>query len=205
MTVKFEMLDRFIEQKEKAAQAFNEFVRREEEAYQEYLSLKAQYEQLIQTSVLEEKDVTKELDNLSEQIEKAKKVYERRKQERAIFSVNNPHLKQITSEDVVRAWNEEFVPEFKKQVFDDVLKNLLRAKYEYAKAFLAYHDAVAEFERMRHEARSAVGDGYYYKFNGIELNTVDQIERYFITIKDLYDFNNKKKFHNLSNMLRRKI
>ncbi|GCD81926.1 hypothetical protein PTHTG4_09880 [Parageobacillus thermoglucosidasius] len=192
MTVKFEMLDRFIEQRKKANQAFDEFVRREKEAYQEYQSLKAQYEQLIQKSVLEGKDATKELDKLSEQIEAAKKAYERRQQERAIFSTNNPFLKEITSEDVVRAWNEEFIPEFRKQVFDDVLKNLLRAKYEYAKAFLAYHDAVAEFERMRQEARSALGDGYYYKFNGIELNTVDQIERYFITIKDLYDFNNKK-------------
>jgi hypothetical protein len=192
MTVKFEMLDRFIEQKEKATQAFNEFVRREKEAYQEYQSLKAQYEQLVQKSVLEGVDATKELDKLSEQIEKAKRAYERRQQERAIFSTNNPLLKEITSEDVVRAWNEEFIPEFRKQIFDDVLKNLLRAKYEYAKAVLAYYDALAEFENVRNEARRQVGDGYYYKFRGIELNTVDQKERYFIRESDLYYLDNKE-------------
>ncbi|GMN97972.1 hypothetical protein [Parageobacillus thermoglucosidasius] len=190
--MKFELLDKFIAQKEKASQAAAELARREQEAYQEYLSLKTQYEQLLQKSVLEGKDATKELDKLSEQIEKAKKAYERRQQERAIFSTNNPFLKEITSEDVVRAWNEEFIPEFRKQVFDDVLKNLLRAKYEYAKAVQAYHDAVAEFERMRQEARSELGDGYYYKFRGIELNTVDQQERYFITRRDLYYFDNKE-------------
>jgi hypothetical protein len=192
MTVKFEMLDKFIEQKEKAAQASAEFARREQEAYQEYLSLKAQYEQLVQTSVLEEKDATKEIDKLAEQIEKAKKVYERRQQERAIFSVNNPYLKEITNEDVVRAWNEQFIPEYRKQVFDDVLKNLLRAKYEYAQAVLAYFDTIAEFERMRYEVRRQLGDRYQYKLNDIELKTVDQIERYFITAKDIYYLSNKE-------------
>jgi hypothetical protein len=190
--MKFEILDRFIEQKEKAQQAFDEFVRREEEAYQEYLSLKAQYEQLLQNSVIEGKDATKELDKLSEQIDAAKKAYERRQQERAIFSADNPFLKEITADDIVRAWNDEFIPEFRKQVFDDVLKNLLRAKYEYAKAVLAYYDAVAEFERVRQEARSQLGDSYYYKFNGIELYTVDQHERYFIRESDLYYLNNKQ-------------
>jgi hypothetical protein len=192
MTVKFEMLDKFIEQKEKAFQAAAEFERREQEAYQEYLSLKAQYEQLVQKSVLEEKDATKEIDKLAEQIEKAKKAYERRKQERAIFSSNNPYLKEITNEDVVRAWNEQFIPEYRKQVFDDVLKNLLRAKYEYAQAALAYFDTIAEFERMRYEVRRELGDRYQYKLNDIELKTFDQIERYFITAKDIYDISNKE-------------
>jgi hypothetical protein len=183
--MKFELLDRFIEQKEKANAAATELARREQEAYQEYLSLKTQYEQLIQKSVLEGKDATKELDKLAEQIDKAKKAYERRKQERAVFSVSNPFLNEITSDDVVRAWNEEFVPAFRKEKVEPALEQLLAAKKAFVGAVFKYYSVIDEFERERSACRSELSQSYYYKLNDVALKTQDEVNRYFITDFDL--------------------
>jgi lysophospholipase L1-like esterase len=183
--MKFELLDRFIEQKEKANAAATELARREQEAYQEYLSLKTQYEQLIQKSVLEGKDATKELDKLAEQIDKAKKAYERRQQERAVFAVNNPFLNEITSDDVVRAWNEEFVPAFRKEKVEPALEQLLAAKKAFVDAVFNYYSVIDEFEREQAACRSELSQSYYYKLKDVKLQTQDEVNKYFITDFDL--------------------
>jgi hypothetical protein len=193
VNMKFELLDKFIEQKQKAAKAAAELARREQEAYQEYLSLKAQYEQLIQKSVLEGKDETKALDKISEQIDAAKKSYERRKQERAIFSADNPFFREITSDDLVNAWNNEFVPAFRKEKVEPALEQLLAAKKAFADAVFNYYSVIDEFERELFACRSELADSYYYKLQSVELKTRDEVERYFITDRDLRALERREK------------
>jgi hypothetical protein len=191
MTLKFDLLEKFIEQKQAIQKVAEEMNRKIAQADEEYNSLKAKYESTLKEGIAKGKDVSKELDEISEKIEKAKKACQRRREERDAYWALRP-LEKIKSEDVVNAFNNDFIPEFRKQRFDEVLKNLLRAKYEYAKAVLAYYDALAEFESVRNEARRQVGDGYYYKFHDIALKTVDQKERYFIRESDLYYLDNKE-------------
>jgi hypothetical protein len=193
VNMKFELLDKFIEQKQKAAKAAAELARREQEAYQEYLSLKAQYEQLIQKSVLEGKDETKALDKISEQIDAAKKSYERRKQERAIFSADNPFFREITSDDLVNAWNNEFVPAFRKEKVEPALEQLLAAKKAFAYAVFNYYSVLDEFNRELFACRSELADSYYYKLQSVELKTRDEVERYFITDRDLRALERREK------------
>ena len=185
MTLKFDLLEKFIEQKQAIQKVAEEMNRKIAQADEEYNSLKAKYESTLKEGIAKGKDVSKELDEISEKIEKAKKACQRRREERDAYWALRP-LEKIKSEDVVNAFNNDFIPKFREQRFDEVLKNLLRAKYEYAKAVLAYYDALAEFESVRNEARRQVGDGYYYKFHDIAIKTVDKKERYFIGESDLY-------------------
>jgi cell fate (sporulation/competence/biofilm development) regulator YlbF (YheA/YmcA/DUF963 family) len=185
--LKFDLLEKFIEQKQAIQKVAEEMNRKIAQADEEYNSLKAKYESTLKEGVAKGKDVSKELDEISEKIEEAKKVCQRRREERDAYWALRP-LEKIKSEDVVNAFNNDFIPKFRKQRFDEVLKNLLRAKYEYAKAVLAYYDALAEFEYVRNEARRQLGDSYYYKFNDIAIKTVDQKEHYFIRESDLYYF-----------------
>jgi len=191
MALKFDLLEKFIEQKQAIQKVAEEMNRKIAQADEEYNSLKAKYESTLKEGIAKGKDVSKELDEISEKIEKAKKACQRRREERDAYWALRP-LEKIKSEDVVNAFNNDFIPKFRKQRFDEVLKNLLRAKYEYAKAVLAYYDVLAEFEQVRNEARRQLGDGYYYKFHDIALNTVDQRERYFIRESDLYYLDNKE-------------
>jgi hypothetical protein len=185
MEMKFELLDKFIEQKQKESETMQEFIRKEQEAYQEYLSLKAQYEQTLQQAVIEGVDATKELDKLNEQIEKAKKTYERRKEEKAIYTANRSSLQKIKADDVVRAWNEEYVPAFKKEKVEPALNELLAAKKAFVDAVFKYYTTIDEFEKERIACRSELSDLYYYKLNDVELKTQAEVNRYFITDFDL--------------------
>jgi predicted RNase H-like nuclease (RuvC/YqgF family) len=188
--MKFEILDQYIEQKRKTEEVFNEMIKREQEALEAYHAKKAEYETTIKRAAIERKDLTKELDKLDDEIAKAKAAYERRRKEREIYSQTRP-LEQIKSEDVVNSFNNELIPAFREMRFNPVLKRLLKAKYEYAKAVEDYYSALSEFEDIRREARRELSDHYYYKLQDVELKTQQEVERYFITRYDIYDLDNK--------------
>jgi hypothetical protein len=189
--MKFEILDRLIEQKEKTAKVYEEMFQREQEALEAYNAKKAEYEATIKRAAIEGKDLTRELDMLDEEITKAKVAYERRQKEREIYSQTRP-LEQIKAEDVVDSFNNELIPAFRELRFNPVLKRLLKAKYEYAKAVEDYYSTVSEFEDIRREARSELSDHYYYKFQDVDLQTRSEFERYFIRESDLYYLDNKQ-------------
>ena len=71
-----------------------------------------------------------------------------------------------------------------------MLKRVLKAKAEYAEAVLDYKAAVREFEELRSEARGELSDHYYYKLANADLQTRQEVEKYFIANGDLYDLSN---------------
>ncbi|MED0670206.1 hypothetical protein [Aneurinibacillus aneurinilyticus] len=194
MKFKFPMLDKFIAQKEKRSQEHGELVRREQSALETVHALKSKYEQVLRDSLVAKKDATKELDELHDKIEAAERAYARRKQERGMF--HSVFKEEITTQQVVDAWNNEFIPQFREQRFDAVLKRMLEAKREYVAAVLDYYQAVNEFENIRSEARSELSDHYYYKLNGIELDSVPKQEKYFMDERDLRLLFNYKEIPN---------
>lgn len=185
--MKFEKLEQFIEQKQNTGKVFDEIVKREQDALERYQAKKSEYEATIARAAIEGKDLTKELDRLDEEISKAKAAYERRHKERNIYSQTRP-LEKVKSEDVVNSFNNELIPAFKEARFNPAIKQLLRAKYEFAKAVQDYYAAVREFEDIRYEARSELSDHYYYQLKEVALQTVKEQELYFITTADLRDF-----------------
>ncbi|MED4729192.1 hypothetical protein P9597_13785 [Aneurinibacillus migulanus] len=183
MKFKFPMLDKFIAQKEKRSQEHGELVRREQSALETVHTLKEKYEQVLRDSLVAKKDATKELDALQDEIDAAEKAYARRKQERGMF--HSVFKEEITSQQVVDAWNNEFIPQFRERRFDAVLKRMLEAKREYVAAVLDYFQSVKEYEDMRYATRSELGDEYQYKLQSIELNNTPQQEKYFMSVLDL--------------------
>jgi hypothetical protein len=186
--MKFEKLHQYIEQNQKGEQLTQEMIKREQDALNLYQAKKAEYEALITSSVIGGQDKTAELDSLDEEIKQANAAYLRRKKEREVLSLTRPWA-EISSEDVVASFNNELVPQFRQERFDQVLKNLLKAKFAYVQAVEDYHAAVKEFNGIRAEAREELSDTFYYKLKDIELQTNAEVEKYFLTNTDLFDLN----------------
>jgi predicted nuclease with TOPRIM domain len=189
--MRFEKLEQFIEQKQNTGKVFDEMVKREQDAFEHYNSKKAEYEATIARAAIEGKDLTKELDRLDEEISKAKAAYERRHKERFIYSQSRP-LEKLSSEDIVSSFNNEFIPAFRKEVYDNAEKALLRAKVEYVKAVQSYYAAVDEFEGYRQDVRYELGDHYQYQLKSIKPGTVSHTEKFFISGGDIYDLEGRK-------------
>lgn len=199
MTIKFEVLEQFIEQKEATSKAHGEMAEREAKAKEAYFAKVAEYEAMITKGAVEGKDMTAALDKLDEEIQKAKAAVARRAQEVQIYAAAQP-LSKIKPEDVVTSFNTEIIPAFKRERFDAVLKQLLKTKSEYAKAVLDYKATVREFEGIRTEARSELSDHYYYKLQNADIQTVNEHDLYFITSGDIFDLNGGQPLRSLENV-----
>ncbi|MFB6362494.1 hypothetical protein ACFCP7_00350 [Paenibacillus elgii] len=181
--MKFDLIQKFIEQKEQRQREFDELVRREASALEEVQALKAEYEKTLRDSLVARKDSTSELDSLQERIETAEKTFARRHLEREMYSsVVKP---EITAQDVVDSFNLDFAPAFKEKHYNPVLDRLLDAKQEFIDAVMEYHAVVADFEQERYSARSELSDHYYYKLHDVEIQTQAATDHYFITSADL--------------------
>lgn len=180
---RFELADKQLEQRESKHQVVMEMAEREQKAQEEIVALKLQYEQAMVASVSAGKGVTAEVDALGVKVEEAEKALKRRQQERQVYSlISQPGA--ITADDIVREWNEVFVPEIRKELLEPVLKEMLRAKKAVIDASIAYRKLMKEFEAERYRVISIAGDGVQYKLNDIAFQRTDEREKYFVTRYD---------------------
>jgi DNA repair exonuclease SbcCD ATPase subunit len=188
--MRFEYLDKFRESKKKKHEELKELARREKASLEEVQALKARYERIIRESLTAKKDATKELDALSDQIEKAEKTFERRQHERRLFR-DMRSANEISAQDVVDKWNAEFVPQFLKEKRDPALERMLAAKKELEKATEEYFDVIAQFDNEKQAVQSELGgwgSKYYYKLRDIDLKRR-------LEIVDYFSANDKKEEH----------
>ncbi|MFT9848971.1 hypothetical protein [Aneurinibacillus sp. REN35] len=188
--MKFEMLDKFVAQKESRASAHQELLKREQSALETVQALKAKYEQMLRESLVSGQNKDAELDALDKEVASAITAYERRNLERVSYTNIVPE--EITAQNVVDSWNKDFVPQFRKKRFDAVLEKLLETKKAFANAVLDYHATIAEFNAEKSYVIGEVSEKYQYKLQSIEFAYRTDIERYFITDNDLYELENRQ-------------
>lgn len=182
--MKFEYLNQLIAEKQSRTAEHELMIRREASALEDVQALKAEYERVIRESLAVGKDSTKDLDAITDKLETAQRAYDRRHQERLLYSSVKPA--KITGQDVVTEWNTVFAPQFREQRFGPVMERLLAAKREIVDAVMDYHAAVREFNDQRTLTRGEVSQSHYY-----ELKDADPIlmqtdtEKYFVTDMDL--------------------
>lgn len=181
--MKFEFIEKFIEQNNKRNSKGQEYAKREQDAIEQVHALKYEYEKTIAESVKSDKPEDKKLDELASKIEAAEKAVERRTEERYLFSTVAQD--EISSDDVVDAFNNDFAVKFKEKKLDPALDRLIAAKKELAAAVFNYYGVVEEFDQEKQNARFELGDSYQYKLKGIEMADRRSIEKYFVTDKDL--------------------
>jgi hypothetical protein len=182
----FKMLDDFIAQKQNIEAKHAEMLQRESDAFEAYVAKRTEYERTITRSVTDGKDLTRELDKIEDELTKAQSAYKRRQEEMTVFKQSRP-LEKISAQDVVDAFNGELVPTFKKERFDSVLAQLLKTKYEYAKAEMEYYSTLKEFEGIRLSVKAELGDHYQYKLQSVDLKTMDESKKYLLKDADLKD------------------
>lgn len=201
--MKFEMLSRFIEEKQKKEEEHQQLVLRERSALEEVHALKMKYESVLRDSLKERSDKSKELDQLGEKIEKAEKTHKRRMEERQLYS----HVvkAEITSNDVLVSWNSEYRPAFKEQKIDPVLERLMNIKSELAEAFLQYHDLLREYNAEKNFTANEIGDSYRYQLLGVEFDYRSEMEKFLITLNTLHDLESKQIPRDVIAALRHKL
>lgn len=199
--MKFDYIEQYESQQEQRQSDFDELVRRESSALEEVHALKAEYERVLKESLASRTDATTELDTLQDRIEAAQRTFERRREERNMYSsVVKP---EISAQDVVDKFNNEFIPAFKQERLTPVLDRLLAAKQELIDAVMEYHSTVKEFENERFRTRGELSDSYYYKLRSVEPQQQAEFNHYFVTDWDIHklargerpDFNKERKIN----------
>jgi Glu-tRNA(Gln) amidotransferase subunit E-like FAD-binding protein len=182
--LKFDFIDKVKEQRDKRMQDYMDMAAREEEAKREWLALKQQFEQTLIKGIHDKQDVTKELEQLNEEIEKAEKTYKLRQREREVYR----RIKQeeaITTDDVLREWNEVYYPKVKEERLGPILKRMLRAKRDYVQAVLEYRGLVREIDDEINSVCNIVGDSIRYRLSKVSFNFRQEREKYQLTAADL--------------------
>lgn len=160
-------------------------------ALEQVQALKAEFEAAMRRSLETGQDAGKALDALSVRIEEAERVFQRKDREWQLAgSVMQP---KITSDYVVTAWNTEFKPAYKKEVFDPAAAAVLAAKKAYVAAVQQYKSVVREYGDKRYAAASELNPSdpgrYVYKMTDVDFQYTTETDVYFIKEGDLYDLN----------------
>jgi hypothetical protein len=184
VNLKFDFIEQFIAQKQGRQVEHATLVQRATSALEEVHALKAEYEKILRESLVVRKDSTKELDAITERIEKAQTTYERRDAECQMYSRVVPE--KITADDVLVKFNDEFLPAYKEERYNPVLQRLLAAKQEYIDAEMEYKQVIADFENERQRTRGELSDSFYYRLKDIGFQRTIEREHYTITTSDLF-------------------
>lgn len=174
MTLEFKKLDEYLTQHKGIADKQSQLNRAATNALEAYQAAKAEYEATMRRGLVEGVDVTAELDQLDEKVSEALKQYERKKRESETFSALDKSY-AVSKDDVLNAWNGEFLVEYKQSKLDQVLKSMVNAKEKYVSAVQKYFECVDEIDDIRSDVLSSLGEHYYYKLHHIKFaNTVDR-------------------------------
>jgi hypothetical protein len=191
--MKFEKIEEYRKQSEDYLAQQTERGCQRASALEEVQALKAEYEKLMRDSLVSGTDASTELDELSDKIAAAERIYERKNREYQVASTLYNHT--VTKEDVVAAWNAEFKPQFKTEKFDPVASALLTAKLAYIDAFQAYREVVKEYADVKEDVLSTLApsgdDGKYrYKLEEVDFQFTTETDTYFVKQEDLYYLGN---------------
>ena len=179
MTLEFNKLDEYRAERRQHAEKVGEKQRAMDSALEAHHAAKASYEATIRRGVVENIDVTAEVDAADDLVQSTAKEYERRKREYQV-ATSLGTVTKISADDVWAAWRDEFLPHYRATKFDGVLANLLAAKKAYADAVSAYHDCVREVEDLASDVRDTLGDNYYYKITGVKFGNRPEHEKYLL-------------------------
>jgi len=182
--MKFTKIEEYNAQEQKRKQSVGQIREREAQAKEEVARIEHQREQLITDSIKTGEDIDGKLDELDLLLEEAKKKDQRASQQRQVVQHVRPD-NQIEPMDVVNAWNGEYNSEFRKEKLDPALERLLEAKKEFASAALGYFGVISEHEDEQMHVASQLGDAYRYKLKPVKLEHRNEVEKYFLTERDL--------------------
>ncbi|MFL1674817.1 HlyD family secretion protein [Paenibacillus dendritiformis] len=185
MTLEFKKLDEYIAQHKEVAEKQGQLSRAAASTLEAHQAAKAEYETTMRRGLMEGVDVSAELDRLDEKVTETLKQYERKKRESETFSTLDKSY-AISQDDVLNAWNGEFLTEYKRSKLDQVLANMVEAKARYVSAVRDYFECVGEIDDIRSDVLSALGDYYYYKLDHIKFGNTVEKSKYLLTDELLY-------------------
>lgn len=184
MSLTFNKLDEYLAERRQHAEKVGEKQRAMESALEAHHAAKASYESTIRRGVVENIDVTAEVDAADDLVQSTAKEYERRKREYQV-STSLGTMTIISADEVWAAWRDEFIPQYRETKFNGVLAKLLEAKQVYAEAVNAYRESVHEVEELASDVRQALGDSYYYKIAGVKFGNRPEYEKYLLLENEL--------------------
>lgn len=185
MTLEFKKLGEYLAQHKEIADKQAQLSRAARSALEAHQAAKAEYETTMRRGLMEGVDVSAELNRLDEKVTETLKQYERKKRESETFSALDKSY-AISQDDVLHAWNGEFLSEYKRSKLDQVLANMVEAKARYVSAVRDYFECVDEIDDIRSDVLAALGDHYYYKLGHIKFGNTVEKSKYLLTDELLY-------------------
>lgn len=182
--MKFKIYEDYLAEQQTNAEKSGQLHAKKVEAEQRHCELLTQYELTMTSSITKGKDMSAELDGISDQIDKAKRDRDRAVREYEVYNRIKTSTK-ITKDDIIAAWNSELNPAYYEKEIVPALEALEAAKKTYIGAMCNYFDKVAELKWFREEVSSQLGFEFPYHFHIKELNTTQEYDHYFIRDADM--------------------
>ncbi|WP_342540979.1 hypothetical protein MHI39_07290 [Heyndrickxia sp. FSL K6-6286] len=151
MTLEFELYEQYRKEQQTIKESHRQFMVREQEALEKYTELKHKYQRTLEESVKDGKDLTADLDKLDEEIQEAKKLYERRKQERlASNTINKGATKRV---DILKAFRGEYTQKVQNEVLPSIYDRVNYARDLILSALLDLYNARDEYDGITAEIK----------------------------------------------------
>ncbi|MEK5415429.1 MULTISPECIES: hypothetical protein [unclassified Paenibacillus] len=155
-------------------------------AFEKVQALKAEYSATMTRSFETGADVTAKLDSLSDQLSAAEKEF-RRKDLAVTMSAGAKG--KMPPDEVMLAWNTEYMPKYRAEVFDPLAAALVKARDEYYQAYAACAASVQALDNERQsviytlDPNYGLSNRYIYKLNGPDF--FSKTARYVIKSEDI--------------------
>ncbi|MFD0588660.1 hypothetical protein ACFQZE_11645 [Paenibacillus sp. GCM10027627] len=186
--MKFETLREYKEQAARHAATVGEAYTKREAAFTELKELKAEYEYKLHQSVATGVDDSAKLDTLSDKIDAAERIFRRKDREYEITAMGR--RSGLTPDDLVKAWKDDYLPDYKEKIADPAAKALLDAKMAYIDAYFNYrgviNDLKAEQIAVVWTLHPTDGRGAYtYSFSDCDFQRTEETDLHYIKDGDL--------------------
>ncbi|OKP81845.1 hypothetical protein A3844_24995 [Paenibacillus helianthi] len=144
--MKFTKIEDFQREQDAVSSKRGAIQRERDSALEKVQALKAEYAATMARSFETGADVTSKLDSLSDQLAAAEKDF--RRKDLAVTMSAGVKAK-MPADEVMLAWNTEYLPKYRTEVFNPLVDALEKARDEYYKAYAACSASVQAVENER--------------------------------------------------------
>jgi ribosomal protein L22 len=149
--LKFDLMEKYLEEQENAKEARQKFLDRESKAIENYVATKHKYESTLAASIREGKDLSEELDALDQAVQDAKTIYTRRKQEaEASGRFRTGTIKPI---DIVNAFNKEYKGKVQEDILPSIYERVELGRNLILSAMLDYNKAKSDYQGITYQIK----------------------------------------------------
>ncbi|MGG4166835.1 hypothetical protein ABEW00_05025 [Rossellomorea vietnamensis] len=182
MTKQFELLNTYNKETAKTLDVMRQYAEQEKEAQELVNTLIMFYEDTVKRHVIEDKDLTIELQKINNELDAAE---EDLKNKQRMKQVAGKVDKRTISKQQLESEFRKFQAQYQQEHVDEDIKEVRKAKEAYVKALLKYKGTINDFDMQARAVQNVLSPNSPFMPFSVGFKSQPQVERYAITSHDL--------------------